>query len=188
MLIRLYREKGLCLSVYVDDFKLAGKKQNIDPMWKILVIEVDLGEPTSFFNHVLLRLHSTRVSNKQITEICLNPKSLLGDRKATPLWATWRKHFLVVLWYGRSCHEMCGAILRAGEQNDSTVIQSRNTIHWRPPKQGGRNGICWRIVKSLLTHFSEMPVHGPHWWTWYFKVCEQTCSCRHWMDQHNNAD
>ena len=29
-------EKGLFLSVYVDDIKLAGKKQNIDPMWKLL--------------------------------------------------------------------------------------------------------------------------------------------------------
>ena len=28
------RENGLFLSVYVDDIKLAGKKQNIDPMWR----------------------------------------------------------------------------------------------------------------------------------------------------------
>ena len=30
------REKGLFLSVYVDDLMLAGKKQNISPTWKIL--------------------------------------------------------------------------------------------------------------------------------------------------------
>ena len=46
------REKGLFLSVYVDDIKLAGKKQNIDPMWKVLNKEVDLGKPTSFLDHV----------------------------------------------------------------------------------------------------------------------------------------
>ena len=40
--------------MYVDDIKLAGKKQNIDPMWKLLNKEVDLGEPTSFLNHVYL--------------------------------------------------------------------------------------------------------------------------------------
>ena len=39
----VHREKGLFLSVYVDDIKLAGKKQNIDPMWKLLNKEVDLG-------------------------------------------------------------------------------------------------------------------------------------------------
>ena len=48
------REKGLLLSVYVDDIKLAGKKQNIDPMWKVLNKDVDLGEPTSFLDHVYL--------------------------------------------------------------------------------------------------------------------------------------
>ena len=28
-------KKELFLSVYVDDIKLAGKKQNLDPMWKV---------------------------------------------------------------------------------------------------------------------------------------------------------
>ena len=40
--------------MYVDDIKLAGKKQNIDPMWKVVNKEVDLGEPTSFLDHVYL--------------------------------------------------------------------------------------------------------------------------------------
>ena len=40
--------------MYVDDIKLAGKKHNIDPMWKVLNKEVDLGEPTSFLDHVYL--------------------------------------------------------------------------------------------------------------------------------------
>ena len=48
------REKWLFLSVHVDDIKLARKKQNIDPMWKILMKDVDLGEPTSFLDHVYL--------------------------------------------------------------------------------------------------------------------------------------
>ena len=40
--------------MYVDDPKLAGKKQNIDPMWNVLNKEVDFGEPTSFLDHVYL--------------------------------------------------------------------------------------------------------------------------------------
>ena len=47
-------KKRLFLSVYVDDITLAGKKQNIDPMWKVLNKEVDLGEPTSFLDHEYL--------------------------------------------------------------------------------------------------------------------------------------
>ena len=50
----VHREKGFFLSVYVDDIKLAGKKHSIDPMWKLLNKEVDLGEPTSFLDHVYL--------------------------------------------------------------------------------------------------------------------------------------
>ena len=46
----VHREKGFFLFVYVDDIKLAGKKQNLDPMWKVLNKEVDLGEPTSFLD------------------------------------------------------------------------------------------------------------------------------------------
>ena len=46
----VHRDKWLFLSVYVEDIKLAGKKQNLDPMWKVLNKEVDLGEPTSFID------------------------------------------------------------------------------------------------------------------------------------------
>ena len=52
--LNINRDKGKFLSVYVDDIKLAGKKQNIDPMWKELMKDVDLGEPTSFLDHVYL--------------------------------------------------------------------------------------------------------------------------------------
>ena len=48
------RAKGLFLSVYVDDIKLASKKQNVNPTWKILMKDVDLGEPISFLDHVFL--------------------------------------------------------------------------------------------------------------------------------------
>ena len=49
----VHREQGLLLSVYVDDLKLVAKKQNIDPMWKVLN-KVDLGEPTSYLDHAYL--------------------------------------------------------------------------------------------------------------------------------------
>ena len=49
----VHREKGLFLSVYVDDIKLAGKIRK-NPMWKVLNKEVDLGETTSFLDQVFL--------------------------------------------------------------------------------------------------------------------------------------
>ena len=47
-------KKGLFLSVNVDDRKMAGKTENIEPTWTILMKDVDLGEPTSFLDHVSL--------------------------------------------------------------------------------------------------------------------------------------
>ena len=56
-------EKRLFLSVHVDDIKLAGKKQNIDPMWKVLNKEVDLGEPTYFLDHESLGRTQRQLQN-----------------------------------------------------------------------------------------------------------------------------
>ena len=47
-------KKDYSYQCIVDYKKLAGKKQNLDPMWKVLNKEVDLGEPTSFLDHVYL--------------------------------------------------------------------------------------------------------------------------------------
>ena len=69
-------KKDYFLSVYVDDIKFAGEKRNIDPMWKLLNKEVDLGEPTSFLDHVYFGCTQRQCeTNKKlwtITEPCLN--------------------------------------------------------------------------------------------------------------------
>ena len=44
----VHREKGLFLSVYVDDIKLAGKKHSIDSMWKVLEERVENVNQESF--------------------------------------------------------------------------------------------------------------------------------------------
>ena len=54
----VHREKGLFLSVYVDDIKLAGKKQNLDPMWKVLNKDI-------FPGSCVLGLDSTTMPKKQ---------------------------------------------------------------------------------------------------------------------------
>ena len=50
----LKHEKKDFSCLRVDNIKLAGKKQNISPTWKIPIKDVDLGEPTSFLDHVYL--------------------------------------------------------------------------------------------------------------------------------------
>ena len=83
----VHRQKGLFLSVYVDDIKLAGKKENLDPMWKLLNKEVDLGEPTSFLGHVYLGCTQRQCKKKTkilwtITEPCLNREYHREDQKS----------------------------------------------------------------------------------------------------------
>ena len=80
----VHREKGLFLSLYVDDVKLAGKKQKIDPMWKVLMKEVDVGEPTSLTIFIWFALNENAKRAKilwTITEMCLNPESLQQQKK-----------------------------------------------------------------------------------------------------------
>ena len=50
----VHRKEELLLSVYVDDINMADIKQNMAPMWKTLMRNVHLGEPTSFLDHVYL--------------------------------------------------------------------------------------------------------------------------------------
>ena len=61
----VHREKGLFLSVYVDDIKLAGKKQNLDPMWKTTQQRSRLGRTNIFPGSLKLGMHSTTVPKKQ---------------------------------------------------------------------------------------------------------------------------
>ena len=47
------------------------EKQNIDPMWKVLNKEVDLGEPTSFLDHVCLGCTQRKCEiSKDIVDNC----------------------------------------------------------------------------------------------------------------------
>ena len=64
--------------MYVDDIKLAGKKQNIDPMWKVLNKEVDLGEPTSFLDHD--NLECTQRQCEIGKDIVDNYRAMFGSR------------------------------------------------------------------------------------------------------------
>ena len=48
------RKQKFFISVHVDDIKMAGKKQNLALMWKKLMNDVDIEEPTSFLDYVYL--------------------------------------------------------------------------------------------------------------------------------------
>ena len=67
----LFIEKGLFSSVCVDDIKMSGKKQNIVSHVEEIDENVDLGDPTSFLDHLYLGCTQRECkSNQIIVEEC----------------------------------------------------------------------------------------------------------------------
>ena len=61
----------LFLSVYVDDLKLVGKKENIPVMWKRLGKHIDLDPPEKFINNAYLGCG---------VQPCVVPQSILKEK------------------------------------------------------------------------------------------------------------
>ena len=57
---------------------MAGKKQYLDPMWKLLNKEVDLGEPTSFLDHMYLGCTQTQCETSK--DIVDNYRTMFESR------------------------------------------------------------------------------------------------------------
>ena len=132
--------------------KLAGKKQNINPMWKVLMKQVELGEPTSCLDHVYLCCTQRECKMSRISAGVTEKLPSSGE--------TWCAHLFLALRYGRSCKEMCGAVLRAGQQNNSAILWSFNSMPWWPPIQWRRAEICGRIVKRMLSSWNVFIWHA----------------------------
>ena len=114
--------KGLFLSVYVDEIKLAGKKQKLfrcgnysseKSIWENQHLSLD---------HVYLEMHSKAMWNKQrycgqlqnhvwIANFCGWIRKITIPSKYS--------YFFMVVWHGWSCKEVCGTILWVGEQDDN---------------------------------------------------------------------
>ena len=81
------REKRLFLSVYVDDIKLAGKKQNIDPMWKLYSTKKSIWE-NQHLSLIMYIWDALKDNVKEakilltITEPCLNREFQRGEQKS----------------------------------------------------------------------------------------------------------
>ena len=149
----VHREKGLFLSVYVDD-KLAGKKHNIDAMWKVLNKEVDLGEPTSFLDHVCLGCtqRQCEVSHDIVDNYRTMFESRISAGGVEKL--PFPKNVRISSWsYDMVCHaKKC--VERYCELANKTTLQlykvSTPCIDDQP-LQRGRNKIRWRKMSTTCS-------------------------------------
>ena len=111
----------------MDDIKQAGKKQNIDPMWKVLNKQVDLGEPTSFFDHVYLGCTQRECDTNN--DIVDNYRSMFESRISAgateKLPRSGRPDANISTW----SYDMEGHAKKCVEEQDNTAIfQSFNSM------------------------------------------------------------
>ena len=194
----VHREKGLSLSVYVDDIKLAGKKQNIDPMWKVLNKKVDLGEPTSFFDHEDLgctqrqcEISKNIVDNYRtmvewrisatITEPCLNDefprvrneKLPCSENLRTSSWAYDSER------HAKNCVERyCELSNKTTRQLYKVSTPCIDDHHFKEELKS-----VGEPSKAPSQIVVKMVVFGTYWKTLYSMVSEQICTIDYKMDQ-----
>ena len=157
------------LCVCVDDInKLAGKKQNIDPMWKVLNKDVDLGEPTSFLDHVYLGCTQRQCEiSKDIVD---NYRQYLNPEFPQEHLKNYHAGTFFVFLHGPT---MCKVMWRnvwndiaswqTGRLNNSTKYLHHALMTIISKKKTW--SVCRRIVKSVLSNCSEMLVLGTYWKT-----------------------
>ena len=168
-------EKGLFLSVYVDDIKLAGQNQNINPMWKLLNKEVDLGEPTSFLDHE--NLGCTQRQCEISKDIVDNYRTMFESRISAE-------------GEQRNCHSLKIFVFLRGLMTWLVMQRSvwNDVVSWQTGRLNNstkyqlhalmtiiskrRIEIRGRIAKSVFSNCSEMLILGTYWKTWYSMVSE----------------
>ena len=104
----MHREKGLFLSVYVDDKKIGWKEtKNFNPMWKVLNEEVDLGEPTSFLDHENLGCTQRQCEiNKDIVDIYRTMfESRISAGSTEKMTMLGKSVYFFVVLYAKKCVE-----------------------------------------------------------------------------------
>ena len=76
----------------MDDIKLAGKKQKISLTLKIFMKDVDLGEPTTFLDHVYLGCtqRECKISNDTVTNyrVLFETRISVGAKEKLPVRAS----------------------------------------------------------------------------------------------------
>ena len=117
-----------------------------------------LGKTNIFPASCILRMHSTTMPNKQ--RCCGQLQNHVwienfcgGIGKIT--FSSKYSYFLMDLWHGWSCKEVCGTKLWVGEQDDSATVQSIYSMHRWPSLQkkksvGELSQVCSQIVLKCL--------------------------------------
>ena len=164
--------------MYVDDIKLAGKKQNLDPMWKLLNKEVDLGEPTSFLDHENLGCTQRQCEmNKDIVDKYRAMfESRINAVRTEKL--QYSEIFRISSWscdmegHATKCVERyCELVNKTTQQLykvSTPCLDDRQLKEEELKSVGDLSKVCSQIVLKCL-------YLGTYWKTCHSMVSEQTC-------------
>ena len=133
------------------------KKQNIDQMWKILMKDVDLGEPTSFLDMYIWVALKDSVKSVTIlwrtTEICSNPGFLLEQGKTSCFRDIGCEYFLMV----SGGHELCGERSGNDGTEDQGVREAREHRHSGVPQGWHRDSPDGRGTDENAPQVDDVP-------------------------------
>ena len=132
----VHREKGLFLSVLCGRHQIGWKETK---SWS----DVERTKQRSWFGRANIipwpcipGMYLTTMSNRQRSCRQLQNHfwiaNFSGESREITIPSK-SSYFFMVLWHGWSCQEMCGTILWVGKQDDSTTLQSINSMHRWPP-------------------------------------------------------
>ena len=163
---------------------MAGKKQNLAPMWKKLMQNVDIDEPTSFSWPRAFGMHSTGMQTTwghilNSTQKCSNHVFLLEQQKnyrdvRNLTRIQWRGP---TTWKDGHAQKMRWAIPWIGKQESRVTLQGFSSLFGRPSVQKRGIGISWRIVRYNLSWNACMK-----WTTWHLGG-----PWKNWQDQSQNG-
>ena len=175
---RLFVNRELFLLVYVDDIKLAGKKQNIDPMFKVLSKEgFDVGERTSFLDHVYLGCTQRGCETTQYVvdsyRHMFESRISAGAKEKLP--CSGKPDADISSWsYGLE-----GDIARwRTKQLNSKTKSPLNALTTLKEEETGSAGELSQVCSQIVQKCLYLARTG----TRHFIVREQTCTCGHKMD------
>ena len=185
------RARRLFLPVYVDDIKLAGKTENIEPTWKLLMEEVDLGEPTSFLDHVYLGCtqRECQISNDILANCrdMFDSRIFSGTKEKLPTRTSGKPDAETISSrsydmesHAKKCVERYCELANKTTQQLFKVATPCMDDHQFKEEENESVGELSTVCPQMDF---EMSVFGLHSETWYFVVCEQTCSCCHKVDK-----
>ena len=185
----VHREKRLNLSVYLCMWMTSTwleRNKTLIRCGKVLNKEVDLGEPTSFPDHVYLGCTQRQCEiSKDIVD---NYRTMFGSRISAGgvEKLPFPQNLRISSWsydmvgHAKKCVERyCELTNKTTQQLYKVSTPCIDDHHFKEEELKS----VGEIVKSMLPNCSEMLILGTYWTTWYSMVSKQARTIHHKMDQ-----